>query len=117
MSQVWLEVDDRDAVWPVTIDPTFTRQDKLVAADAAANEFFGESVAISGETVVVGAPFDFRAAGFQQGAAYVFVRSGEVWRQHQLLAADAAPNDQFGFSVGIIRETIVVGAPLGGTGA
>ena len=32
--EVWLEVDDRDAVWPVTIDPTFTQQQKLVAADA-----------------------------------------------------------------------------------
>ena len=54
--EVWLEVDDRDAVWPVTIDPTFTQQQKLEASDAAADDFFGNSVAISGETVVVGAP-------------------------------------------------------------
>ena len=39
--QVWLEVDDRDAVWPVTIDPTFTQQQKLVASDAAAIDHFG----------------------------------------------------------------------------
>ena len=61
--EVWLEVDDRDAVWPVTIDPTFTQQEKLLAADAAAGDQFGCSVAISGETVVVGAPFDDGAAG------------------------------------------------------
>jgi hypothetical protein len=34
--QAWLEVDDRDAIWPVTIDPTFTQQQKLEASDAAA---------------------------------------------------------------------------------
>ena len=64
--QVWLEVDDRDAVWPVTIDPTFTQQQKLLASDAAADDVFGISVAISGETVVVGAPADDGAAGFSK---------------------------------------------------
>jgi FG-GAP repeat len=44
--EVWLEVDDRDAVWPVTIDPTFTQQQKLEASDAAAQDEFGVSVAI-----------------------------------------------------------------------
>ena len=57
-AQVWLEVDDRDAVWPVTIDPTFTQQQKLEASDAAELDRFGFSVAISGETVVIGAPTD-----------------------------------------------------------
>ena len=72
---------------------------------------FGYSVAISGETVVVGAPFDDGAAGFDQGSAYVFVRSGGVWSQQQkLLASDAASGDEFGFSVAISGETVVVGA-------
>jgi FG-GAP repeat len=92
--QVWLEVDDRDAVWPVTIDPTFTQQAKLQAADATAGDAFGASVAISGETVVVGA----------RPASYVFVRSGATWRQQQRLGAS-------GDSVAISGETIVVGAP------
>ena len=35
--QAWLEVDDRDVIWPVTIDPTFTQQQKLEAADAGTN--------------------------------------------------------------------------------
>ena len=39
------------------------QQQKLVASDAAADDMFGSSVAISGETVVVGAPFDVGAAG------------------------------------------------------
>ena len=59
--EVWLEVDDRDAVWPVTIDPTFTQQQKLEASDAAEVDAFGNSVAISGETVVVGALLVWRS--------------------------------------------------------
>src|SRR6266508_4063415 len=110
--EVWLEVDDREAVWPVTIDPTFTQHQKLEASDPAAFDGFGFSVAISGETVVVGALFDDGAAGLQQGSAYVFARSGGVWTQQQeLLASDAAAGAVFGISVAISGETVVVGAP------
>ena len=46
---------------------------------------------------MVGAPFDDGAAGFDQGSAYVFVRSGGVWSQQQKLeASDAAADDLFG---------------------
>ena len=55
------------------------------------------------------------SAGPSHGSAYVFVRSGGVWSQQQkLLAADAAVGDNFGSSVAISGETVVVGAPLGG---
>jgi hypothetical protein len=112
--EVWLEVDDRDAVWPVTIDPTFTQRQKLLASDEGETDFFGGSVAISGDTVVVGASLDDGAAGSDQGSAYVFVRSGGVWSQQQKLeASDAAASDHFGASVAISGETIVVGAPFG----
>ena len=88
------------------------QQQKLVASDATADDQFGYSVAISGETVVVGAFFDDGAAGFDQGSAYVFVRSGIVWiQQPKLEAGDAAAGDLFGHSVAISGETIVVGAP------
>ena len=89
------------------------QQAKLEASDPGADEQFGFSVAISGETVVVGAPFDDGAAGNAQGSAYVFARSGGVWSQQQKLEpSDAAELDQFGFSVAISEETIVVGAPF-----
>jgi hypothetical protein len=108
--EVWLDVDDRDAVWPVTIDPIFTQQQKLEASDAAAGALFGNSVAILGETVVVGAPRDAGATGSNLGSAYVFVRSGGVWSQQQRLeASDAAERDLFGTSVAISGETVVVG--------
>jgi FG-GAP repeat/HYR domain len=110
--EVWLEVNDRDAVWPVTIDPTFIQQQKLEASDATIGDLFGWSVAISGDTVVVGVPFDDGAAGSDQGSAYVFVRSsGGGWTQQQKLeASDGAADDLFGGSVAISGDTVVVGA-------
>ena len=64
----------------------WSQQQKLLASDAASSDNFGNSVAISGETIVVGARFDAGAAGNNQGSAYVFVRSGGVWSQQQKLA-------------------------------
>jgi FG-GAP repeat len=110
-NQVKLEVADEGAIYPLTIDPTLTQQQKLEPSDAAAGDFFGNPVAIDGETVVVGARFDDGAAGADQGSAYVFVRSGGVWTQQQKLeASDAAAGDHFGVSVAIDGETVVVGA-------
>jgi len=89
----------------------WTQQQKLEASDGAVQDSFGFSVAISGETIVVGAHNDDGAAGSHQGSAYVFVRSGGVWSQQQKLeTADAAAQDNFGYSVAISEETIVVGA-------
>jgi FG-GAP repeat protein len=115
--QVKLEVADEGAIYPVMIDPTFTQQQKLEASDGAAGDLFGRSVAISGETVVVGASNDDDAVA-NQGSAYVFVRSGGVWSQQQkLVASDPASEDRFGDSVAISGETIVIGARLdNGTG-
>ena len=86
---------------------TWSQQAKLTAADAAANDNFGYSVAISGSTAVVGAP----VKNSETGAAYVFVRSGTAWSQQaELTASDAAANDRFGWSVAISGSTVVVGA-------
>jgi FG-GAP repeat len=109
--QVRIEVSDEGAIYPVTIDPTLTQQQELEASDAGAFDLFGSSVAISGETVVVGAIGDAGAAGAAQGSAYVFVRSGGIWSQQQKLeASDAGAGDEFGSSVAISGETVVVGA-------
>ncbi|HEV2668857.1 MAG TPA: FG-GAP repeat protein, partial [Blastocatellia bacterium] len=109
--QVRIEVSDDGAIYPVTIDPTLTQQQKLLVSDGAVLDRFGNSVAISGETVVVGAALDDDAAGLDQGAAYVFVRNGGGWNlQQKLLASDAESIDRFGFSVAISGETVIVGA-------
>src|SRR6266540_3526613 len=88
-----------------------SQQQKRRASEGAVGDAFGASVAISGETVVVGAIGDDGAAGRDQGSAYVFARSGGVWSQQQKLgASDAALGDQFGFSVAVSGGTVVVGA-------
>ncbi|HSB11688.1 MAG TPA: FG-GAP repeat protein, partial [Blastocatellia bacterium] len=111
--KIALVVDDADAVYPVTVDPLIFSETKLTASDAAGGDLFGASVAISGETIVVGAPNGDTAAGFDSGSAYVFVRSGSVWsEQAKLTASDAAGGDLFGHRVAISGDTVVVGAPL-----
>lgn len=90
----------------------WTQQQKLVASDGAANDFFGSSVALSGDTAVVGAAFDDTPAGNDAGSAYVFTRSAGVWTQQQkLIASDAAPDDVFGISVALSGDVVMVGAP------
>ena len=103
---------------------SWSHQDTLVASDGAADDRFGTSLAVSGDTILVGAPHDYyvgdpkyQTVGW--GSAYVFRRSGDAWPQEQkLTASDAWLGDQFGTSVAISGDTAFVGAPLdddGGT--
>lgn len=83
---------------------------KLIASDAAVFDSFGNSVALSGDTAVVGAWSD-DDAGSLSGSAYVFVLSGGVWTQQaKLTASDGAFQDRFGNSVAVSGDTVVVGA-------
>jgi FG-GAP repeat len=106
-----LHVDDADAVYPLQIDPLITvQQAKLVASDGEAFDRFGISVALSGNTAVIGADRD-DDKGTDAGAAYVFVRSGTSWTQQaKLTAADGAANDNFGFAVALSGDTALVGS-------
>ncbi|HZI86739.1 MAG TPA: FG-GAP-like repeat-containing protein, partial [Pyrinomonadaceae bacterium] len=89
---------------------TWTQQAKLLANDGAASDKFGQSVAISEDTIVIGA-YQANAPLSNGGAAYVFVRNGTTWTQQQkLTASDGTADDEFGISVAIAGETIVVGA-------
>lgn len=89
---------------------TWTQQAELLAADAAVNDEFGWSVALSGDTAVIGAYADDRPAGLGVGSAYVFVRTGTSWTQQtQLLLDDGAFQDQFGFAVAVDGDTILTG--------
>jgi uncharacterized repeat protein (TIGR01451 family) len=120
-----LVVEAGTARFPVTVDPTFVQEAKLVGRgdpDGAAGDQFGTAVAVSGETAVVGAPLDDVGANADQGSAYVFVRSGTTWAvQQKLVASDGAAGDRFGTSVSVSGDTAVVGAYLddttGGTDA
>ena len=91
---------------------SWNQQAKLTANDGMANDYFGWSVAIHGSIIVVGAHYDDVGSNAQQGSAYVFVRSGQIWSQHQkLIAVKGQTSDRFGDSVATSAGAIVVGSP------
>jgi len=91
---------------------TYAQVAKLTASGGVAGDYFGYSVAIDGGTIVIGA-YGKDDAGADSGAAYVVRTSdgGATYAQEaKLTAADAFPGDQFGRSVAIYGDTIVIGA-------
>ena len=87
---------------------TWSQQAKLTASDATPADRFGGSVAVDGDTAVIGASF---ADDFLSGSAYVFTRSGTAWTEQQKLkASDTAPSDFFGDSVAVDADTAVISA-------
>ncbi len=81
----------------------------LTASDGGTKHYFGTSVAISGDTIVVGAPKEYFSGPI--GEAYVFVRNGATWsEQATLTASDAAAGNRFGECVDISGDSLVVGA-------
>jgi hypothetical protein len=116
--------DDTSAEYPITIDP-IAQQAYLKAGNngGATQDLFGYSVAVEGDTVVVGAlSEDSSSTGVNStpdesgsaGAAYVFVRSAGVWIQQAYLKPAAVgltqEGDNFGISVAVSGDTVVVGA-------
>ena len=83
---------------------------KLIPSDGAADDWFGRSVAVDGDTAVAGAVLD-ADHGAESGSAYVFTREFGVWRQSaKLTASDGAAGDRFGYSVAVDGDTAVAGA-------
>jgi len=111
-----LAVDARGAQYPVTVDPLLVHEAaKLIGSTVSApGDYFGYSVDVSADTVVVGALNDTGFA-FRSGTAYVFERNHggrDAWGEAAKLAApDGDDFDWFGYAVAIDGDTIVVGAP------
>jgi hypothetical protein len=91
---------------------------ELAATEAAADDVFGSSVAISGDTVAAGAP-GRRVDGVQTGAAFVFVKPATGWhaaggliRGAELTASDGAAAASLGEDVSVSGDTVVAGAPF-----
>lgn len=98
--------------------PTWTEQTMLVPSDGATGTGFGISVAISGDTALVGAASDNVGQDMSRGSAYLFVRNGSMWtEQAKVVASDGAAYDQFGRSVMVSGDTALVGAPKDDVGA
>lgn len=100
----------------------WTQEAYLKASNTEPGDHFGETVYISGDTIIVGAPSEDSCSPningnenenscYQAGAAYVFVRSGTTWTQEAYLKASNPDNDDF-FSIGVTisGDTIAVGA-------
>ena len=88
----------------------WTLEQKLLAADGTPSDSFGLTVAIDGNTAVIGAPGD-DDNGDSSGSAYVYTRMAGVWNlQQKLLATDGTSNDRFGRSVAIDGDTAAIGS-------
>ncbi|MCP4424409.1 MAG: hypothetical protein GY803_07960, partial [Chloroflexi bacterium] len=89
---------------------TWTQTAKLTASNGAANDWFGFDVALSGDTVVVGAHYA-DVAGSNAGLVYVYTFDGAAWNETQILqSSDLTAGDIFGYAVDIHNDTILVGA-------
>ena len=87
---------------------------KLTAFDGKENDWFGYSVAVHGDTIVVGAYQHDLDSESDAGAAYVFTRPDGGWvatsTADKLTASDGVEGDRFGYSVAVHEDTVVVGA-------
>ncbi|HYL37362.1 MAG TPA: FG-GAP repeat protein [Bryobacteraceae bacterium] len=105
--EIRLLVDDSRAMYPITIDPTISAV-ILLASDGVSSDQLGTSLAVDGNTAVLGAP----GQSIAKGGVQVFVRSGSTWTQQTTLtSSDGVPGDRFGSSVSVSGSTILVGAP------
>lgn len=105
--------DENDgAAWVYRWNPAIEwwERTKLIADDGGAGDWFGNSVSMDGDRVVVGAPH-FGITGDKRGGAYIFDWDGSAWVQTaKLNASDGANYDRFGFSVAVKGNRIVVGS-------
>ena len=106
-------IEDAHAVYPLRVDPTFQQTAELTASDGNDDDDLAYSVAVSGSTIVAGAPYHVGLHS-NQGAVYVYTTSGgwsNATQTAELTAADGAAYDQLGYSVAVSGSTIVAGAP------
>ncbi|MCA9732035.1 Ig-like domain-containing protein [candidate division KSB1 bacterium] len=112
------DAESDTGIRPVPTDansPTRQLSTKLTADDGEASDWFGESVAISGDYAIVGAQFEDEK-GNDAGASYIFKRSDGRWSQQtKLIANDGQANGSFGKSVGLSGDNAIVGAPGDGS--
>ncbi|KPA12838.1 PKD domain-containing protein [Candidatus Magnetomorum sp. HK-1] len=88
---------------------TFAEQ-KLMAADGAINDYFGNSLSLSGDHLIVGAPND-DDYGSNSGSAYLYQRKTTGWHfMEKLLPSDGAASNSFGYAVSLLDDYAIVGA-------
>ncbi len=124
-NRVYVDVIEGAAQYPLVIDPTFIQEAELKASNFGEGDNFGRAVAVSGDTLIVGATgedsaaagvdgdqFDDNDISEDSGAAYVFVRGELGWSQQAYLKGPGGAGfDNFGMAVAISGDTVVVGSP------
>ncbi|MFW6098034.1 MAG: FG-GAP repeat protein, partial [Chloroflexota bacterium] len=114
LTALWAGSSPVDATFAPAPDQPgqFIETAQLLAGDGQAYDRFGSSVAIDGDTMVVGTTYySLLSDATEPDAAYVFVRDGGAWAfQAKLTASDGTAGDRFGHSVAIKGDTILVGA-------
>jgi len=96
-------------------DESWYAADVITGEQVAPGDGFGHGIAAGWNVIVAGAPFDDGSAAVDSGAVYVFERQHEfaAWMQTaRLKATNPAAGDQFGYSVALFGDTLVVGAPF-----
>jgi predicted amidohydrolase len=92
-------------------DTSWIEQQKLKALDGETGDYFGISISIDNDYTIIGAIYD-NASGVTSGSAYIFTRSGSIWTQQaKLIPPDGEKTDEFGNSVDIYGDTVIIGAP------
>ncbi|MFD2255707.1 FG-GAP repeat protein [Luteolibacter algae] len=94
---------------------SWVEQQRLSGSNTGSSDNFGYSVAIEGDTIVIGARWEQGAEDrmLDSGAAYVFSRNGNIWAEEAYLkASNAGELDEFGTAVAISAGTVAVSAPF-----
>jgi len=92
------------------IGTTWTQQAKLLASDGQAGDRFGGSIAVTGDTALIGAYYD-DDNGVDSGSMYVFTRTGTTWTEQQKFhPSDAGAGDTFGGVVSLSGDSVLIGA-------
>jgi uncharacterized protein (TIGR03437 family) len=93
---------------------TWEQRAKLTAGEGGPTDSFGVSLALDGDTLLVGSPSDSAGNHFNQGATYVYVASSTTPRtwslQKRIVLADGVGGDRFGISVALSGDVAVTGA-------
>ncbi|GAB4021191.1 FG-GAP repeat protein [Spirosoma koreense] len=95
----------------MNVGTSWLLQQRLTASDGAANDGFGTNVAIAGDYVIVGANNKTIGNNSGQGAAYIFMRSGNTWTQQQRVTDNSPVNTLNGSAVGLSNGTFIIGGP------
>lgn len=107
---------DKNLIQTGSASRIIRERQKITASDGGGFDDFGSSVAVSGNTAVIGAIADDGPQS-NSGTAYIFVKEGKNWiEQEELIGSDTNSFSDFGISVAVAGDTVVVGASGSGNG-